>query len=164
MKTVGIISDTHGRLSATAACALVECDYIIHAGDIGDLGILAELRQYAPVTAVLGNNDYAEYGPSVGSYAVLGVEEVAFVVSHKPKDARRILSQPDIYGSTQYAACVSVHGHVHYPVLLSGAEAAPADWLVCPGSASFPRCGSQASVAFVQVEGPNILNVWIETL
>ena len=40
-------------------------DHILHAGDVCTAAVLAELAQYAPVTAVLGNNDgsdVAEWG------------------------------------------------------------------------------------------------------
>lgn len=36
----GILPDAHGRLPIKADCTLVECDDIIHAGDICDKGIL----------------------------------------------------------------------------------------------------------------------------
>ena len=60
--TVGILSDTHGRLPLAATAALADCDVIAHAGDICGPSILTELRALAPVNAVLGNNDYDEYG------------------------------------------------------------------------------------------------------
>ena len=44
MKTVGVISDTHGRLDERAFAELADCDHIIHAGDIGDPAILRELE------------------------------------------------------------------------------------------------------------------------
>jgi putative phosphoesterase len=55
--TIGLISDTHGLLRPQAVEALRGSDFIIHAGDIGDPGILDELSRLAPVTAVRGNID-----------------------------------------------------------------------------------------------------------
>jgi len=52
-----LISDTHGLLRPEAVEALRGSDHIIHAGDVGDLAILDELRKIAPVTAVRGNVD-----------------------------------------------------------------------------------------------------------
>ena len=57
MTLIGVLSDTHGRLDPRAYAALVECDRIIHAGDICDPSILRELQTIGPVDAVLGNND-----------------------------------------------------------------------------------------------------------
>ena len=61
MTTIGVISDTHGSLHQRAYEALADCDYIIHAGDICNPGIIRELETLAPVYAVLGINDYNEY-------------------------------------------------------------------------------------------------------
>ncbi|MEG2459348.1 MAG: metallophosphoesterase family protein, partial [Raoultibacter sp.] len=47
VKTVGILSDTHGRLPVAVFAALEECDYLIHAGDIGAPRILRELETIA---------------------------------------------------------------------------------------------------------------------
>lgn len=88
MKLVGLISDTHGRLPDAALGALAYCNHIIHAGDICDPGILRELQIMAPTTAVLGNNDYDEYGKNVTRFAHPVVDGVRFLVAHYPNDAR----------------------------------------------------------------------------
>ncbi len=56
-KIIGLISDTHGLLRPEALGLLRGSDAIVHAGDIGHPGILAELALLAPVTAVRGNVD-----------------------------------------------------------------------------------------------------------
>ena len=43
MKTLGVISDTHGLLRPEAVDALHGCDAIVHAGDIGRRGVLTAL-------------------------------------------------------------------------------------------------------------------------
>lgn len=86
VKTVGLVSDTHGRLSAAAFAALADCDYIIHAGDICSPEVLRELETLAAVYAVLGNNDYAEYGEAVGQFAQPVIEGVRFLVAHYRED------------------------------------------------------------------------------
>ena len=88
MKLVGLISDTHGRLPDAALGALAYCNHIIHAGDICDSGILRELQIMAPTTAVLGNNDYDEYGKNVTRFAYPVIDGVRFLVAHYPNDAR----------------------------------------------------------------------------
>ena len=88
MTTIGVISDTHGSLHQRAYEALADCDYIIHAGDICNPGIIRELETLAPVYAVLGNNDYNEYGPHVGRYSKPVIEGVRFLVAHYPNDVR----------------------------------------------------------------------------
>ena len=98
MKTVGIISDTHAALPASALGVLrggypasqvlrhvpvddpssepfapAPCDLIAHAGDIGNATepsqeVLDALGEVAPVVAVLGNCDYPVY--SIGGEPV----------------------------------------------------------------------------------------------
>lgn len=54
---IGVIADTHGHLAPGATAALAGVELILHAGDIGGAGIVAELEQLAPVLAVHGNSD-----------------------------------------------------------------------------------------------------------
>lgn len=54
---VGVLSDTHGLLRPEVFEALRGVDYILHAGDVGEIGILERLRTLAPVTAIRGNID-----------------------------------------------------------------------------------------------------------
>ncbi len=58
--TVGLISDTHGFLRSQAMGALEDSDLIVHAGDVGDAGILESLEMIAPVHAVRSNTDRGE--------------------------------------------------------------------------------------------------------
>jgi len=59
--TIGILSDTHGYFHPALVDDLTDVDRILHAGDVGDLGILDGLEAVAPVTAVWGNID----GPDI---------------------------------------------------------------------------------------------------
>ena len=54
---IGVISDTHGLLRPEALQGLQGADHILHAGDVGEPGILNALRRLAPVTAIRGNID-----------------------------------------------------------------------------------------------------------
>lgn len=70
---VGLISDTHGLLRPEALDALRGSDFIVHAGDIGDPEIVAELGRLAPVTAVRGNIDKGAWADSLPGTEVLEV-------------------------------------------------------------------------------------------
>jgi putative phosphoesterase len=66
---VVVLSDTHAprfwkRCPAAVADHLRTADLILHAGDVCTAGVLDELSDYAPVRAVLGNND----GPDVAAW------------------------------------------------------------------------------------------------
>jgi putative phosphoesterase len=56
---IAVVADTHSRPHPEAAAhlAALEPDAILHAGDIGDLSVLDDLRHIAPVFAVRGNID-----------------------------------------------------------------------------------------------------------
>jgi putative phosphoesterase len=76
---VVVLSDTHAprrwkTCPPSVASALRAADLILHAGDVCTASVLNELTQYAPVTAVAGNND----GPDVAAW---GAAETASLVS-----------------------------------------------------------------------------------
>ena len=63
---VAVLSDTHAPhrwrgCPPAVAAVLAGCELILHAGDVCTEQVLTELQQWAPVHAVLGNND----GPDV---------------------------------------------------------------------------------------------------
>ena len=161
---VGIISDTHATLPIAAEAALADCDHIIHAGDICAPDILPALRAYAPVTAVLGNNDYPEYGDDVRRFANVEIGGVRFLVAHYPRDVA-----PSAHGTRALAPGdplpdVSVHGHTHVPRIVDGREAGPARLLICPGSCTRPRGGFPATVAKIAIEDGRPQRAWVEEL
>ena len=82
MKTIGLISDTHGLLRPEAVRALAGVSHIIHAGDIGEPEILDELRKIAPVYAVRGNNDKGGWAAGVCGRGVYGMtRQVGFCLA-----------------------------------------------------------------------------------
>ena len=112
---IGIISDTHGSLDPRAYAALADCDHIIHAGDIGGPSVLCELETLAPVTAVLGNNDFDEYGSAAGHFAHPVLEGVRFLVGHKPGDVRVSFAGSAALAPGDPLPDVIIHGHTHVP-------------------------------------------------
>lgn len=137
---VGLISDTHGSLSEQVHVAFDGVDYIIHAGDIGREHILWELEAIAPTFAVLGNNDWQDYGSSVREFAKPIIGGARIHVSHYPEDALMAAR------SGEYDLCI--HGHTHTPAdYVSGTTR-----IINPGSASRPRGGSAKCVATVRID------------
>jgi putative phosphoesterase len=103
---VGLISDTHGLLRPEALDLLRGSDFIVHAGDIGDPGIVTELARLAPVVAVRGNVDKAAWAQSIPSTDVLEVGGAAFLyVLHNIED---LDLDPAAAG---FHAVVSGHSH-----------------------------------------------------
>src|SRR3984957_19614091 len=92
-----VLSDTHAprrwkSCPPAVASQLRGADLILHAGDVCTAAVLDELAQYAPVTAVAGNND----GPDVAAWgaaetALLTAEGLrAAVVQDRGPAARRL--------------------------------------------------------------------------
>ena len=157
MTLIGVISDTHGALHTKAYEALADSDHIIHAGDICNPGILRELETLAPVTAVLGNNDFDEYGSNVRRFASVAVDGVKFRVAHFPWDVTRL--EPN-----ELIPDICIHGHTHLPRLEFGAAARPASYILCPGSSTYPRGGYQRSIAKIGISNGSVEFIRIETL
>lgn len=159
---IGIISDTHGRLSDAALATLADCDHIIHAGDIGDPAILRSLEALAPTTAVLGNNDFDEYGSSVRRIARPVIGGVRFLIGHYPSDVRISWNGSPALSPGDPIPHVCVHGHTHVPKIVTGKEARPAEYVICPGSVTAPRGGSFPSVTKVVISGGRVARVSVE--
>ena len=99
---LAILSDTHGLLRPEVAELLRGVDAILHAGDINKQSIVDELRQYAPLYIVRGNNDkeWAEYIPHD---LIVTLGGVSFYTVHNKKEAKADLSGIDVV----------VFGHSH---------------------------------------------------
>ncbi len=83
---VGIISDTHGLLRPEALDALRGSDLILHAGDIGDITILDQLRFIAPVFAVRGNTDREPWAKNLPLRETVELDGALFYLLHDLHD------------------------------------------------------------------------------
>lgn len=104
---IGLISDTHGLLRKEAIAALGGSDLIIHAGDVGKPEILEALREIAPVVAVRGNVDTAEWAKTLPETAVAEAGPFLIYVLH---DRNALDLVPAVAGFR-----IVVSGHSHKP-------------------------------------------------
>jgi putative phosphoesterase len=109
LKTIGLLSDTHGLLRPEAVRALAGVEHIIHAGDIGRPQLLEELRKLAPVHAVRGNNDTGEWAEEIPLSLALELEGIRVYVLH---DVKEMDIDPHKGGFD-----VVVSGHSHKPTI-----------------------------------------------
>src|ERR1700686_2080164 len=86
MRSVGVISDTHGLLRPQAIAALRGCDPIMHAGDIGRPDLLDEAAQIAPVIAVRGNIDGGAWARRLPDTELAQVDGFKLYVLHNLDD------------------------------------------------------------------------------
>jgi putative phosphoesterase len=136
---IGLISDTHGLLRPQALLALQGADYIVHAGDIGDLAILRSLESIAPVFAVRGNNDLGPGAASIPFTLDLEFGEVRLYVLHDLKDLDR---KKD---AGKYQAVIAGHSHKPAAVQQDGVL------YVNPGSAGPRRFRLPVSVGWLSI-------------
>ena len=141
---LGIISDTHGLLRNEVFDVFAGVEHILHAGDVGDPGILDELAAIAPVTAVWGNVDGFDVRKRTTEIATVELGGVRAVVIHgmqfgSPTPERVAAAHPD--------AGLVVFGHSHRPLI----KQVGATLAVNPGSAGRQRFRDPVSVALATI-------------
>ncbi|HXN64557.1 MAG TPA: metallophosphoesterase family protein [Candidatus Acidoferrales bacterium] len=139
IKTIGLISDTHGLLRPQAVAALRGSDLIIHAGDVGKPEILDELRKLAPVLAVRGNVDTEAWATALPETAVVEVGAEQIYVLH---DLNQLDLNPAAAG---FRMVISGHSHKPAQVERNGVL------YVNPGSAGPRRFSLPITVARMDV-------------
>ncbi|AWM92902.1 metallophosphoesterase [Pseudomonas sp. 31-12] len=136
---VGVISDTHGLLRPEALAALAGCERIIHAGDIGNVDILDQLKAIAPLHVVRGNNDldapWAENIPDLLRFDLNGWEAL---LVHDIADVPAVLDS---------AIKLVITGHSHKPHI----EWRGDQLYLNPGSAGRRRFKLPVTLALLEV-------------
>ena len=116
-----VVADTHGKPHPAMAAQVraLAPDAILHAGDIGELGVLDDLAALAPVLAVRGNID--GHGATIpdartiaitdgdGALAVILLMHIAVNGPRLRADAMRL--------ARAESASIVVCGHSHVPLL-----------------------------------------------
>lgn len=99
---LSILSDTHGLLRPRVVDCLKTADAILHGGDINNQSIVDELRQYAPLYVVRGNND-KEWAEAIPHDLTVTLGGVHFYMVHNKKEAFPVPDGVDVV----------VFGHSH---------------------------------------------------
>jgi putative phosphoesterase len=139
--TVGILSDSHGYLDPRVAEAVNGCDYIIHAGDIFNAGVLDQLSPKKQLVAVTGNNDIpAVWHPEehdrvkqLPCKAELELPGGLIIIEH----GHRLGNRPD-HEQLRWdhaEARMIVYGHTHHRVVDKNEQ----PWVVNPGASGRVR-------------------------
>jgi putative phosphoesterase len=147
-----VLSDTHlrdegaRRLPDVVLEALAAADVVLHCGDVVERKLLDDLATYAPVSAVLGNNDVTLRGSLPERLVVeLGGMRVGMVhdsgaTKGRPARMRRAFPTCDLV----------VFGHSHAPVDEMGIDG---QRLLNPGSPTQRRRQPHPSFATFAVDG-----------
>lgn len=82
MKTIGLISDTHGYLDEAVFKHFEKCDEIWHAGDFGTLEIADQLNAFKPLKGVYGNIDGQDIRLQYPEHLKFDCEELKVWITH----------------------------------------------------------------------------------
>ncbi len=158
IRRIGVVSDTHiptrGRHLPEALWRVLEgVELILHAGDLVEESVLAELAALAPVHAVAGNMDPRPLLNRLGEKLLLraGSVRIGLVHSHGSggrtwERARAAFAREDPFPD------VIVFGHSHQPFN----ETVAGTLLFNPGSAVDPRWMGRPSCGRLHLSGAEI--------
>jgi uncharacterized protein len=136
---IGVISDTHGLLRPEAEQCLAGVEHIIHAGDIGRPEVIAALRQIAPVIAIRGNVDTADWA---ARYPATRTVKLCGRAIHILHDIHELKLDPVASGID-----VVISGHSHRP----GIETVDGVLYLNPGSAGPRRFSLPITLAILEL-------------
>jgi hypothetical protein len=153
---VVVLADTHirrgsaRRLPDSVYAELERADLILHAGDVVVGEVLDDLRRFAPLHAVLGNNDHELVSvlPEVVREVVDGVD-VAMIHDSGPRPGRERRLHDRFPG-----VGLVVFGHSHIPWDAAGLHGA---WLFNPGSPTERRRQPVATMGLVDLDAGRIV-------
>ncbi len=163
MANVVVLSDTHirrgssRRLPDPAYAHLERADVVLHAGDIVVAEVLNELRRFAPVHAVLGNNDAELVGllPETLECEIEGVRLAMVHDSGPSKGRARRLHRRFPH------ADVVVFGHSHIPWDEYGIDG---QLLFNPGSPTERRRQPHHTLGTLELQDGRVVHHAIHTL
>lgn len=136
---VGILSDTHGVFREEWTARLLECDYLIHAGDISTKACYEKFGKLGiPVYMVRGNCDVGSWARYLPEFLSVKIGGKIFFIVHNRADLPFDLTEADVV----------VFGHTH---LFEHTERFGKIFLN-PGSAGQPR-GDLRSMAVLELRG-----------
>ena len=112
MKRIGLLSDTHGFIDPKIYTHFKDVDEIWHAGDVGSIEVIDELRKFKPLKGVYGNIDDQIVRSELPEFNRFYCEEVEVLMTHiggKPGK----YAKPAFEAIDQKAPQLFVCGHSH---------------------------------------------------
>jgi len=139
---VAIVSDTHTHLDGRIAALIRDCDYAIHAGDIGCRAVLEQMQPRMARLAVAGNNDTVAAWHEDEAEVVAGLPHIAelhlpggkIAIEHGHRHGHHRPCH-DALRQAHPDARVVVYGHTHKMVCDTEEER----WVINPGAAGLTR-------------------------
>ena len=160
---IAVLSDTHAprfwkRCPPAVAEHLSTAELILHAGDVCVASVLEELSGYAPVQAVLGNNDgrdISAWGAREIATLDLAGLRVGMIHDAGPKEGRLARLRRRFPGTD-----LVVFGHSHIPLQASDGNFR----IFNPGSPTDKRRQPHRTLGVLEIEYGHIARAEIVTL
>ncbi len=158
-----VLADTHirrgrnRRLPDVVYGELAGADVVLHAGDLVEPELLDELQGFAPVHAVLGNNDRELVG-RLPETAVVTLDGVAVAMIH---DSGGRVGRERRIARRFPGARVVVFGHSHVPENRLGLDG---QLLFNPGSPTDRRAQPRHTYGILELDGGDVVEHRIMTV
>ena len=138
---IGVISDLHGKANKNIFTALSGVSLILSLGDIENEDIICDLSQLATVISVRGNGDI---GFDINKYPIereLEILGVKIYMCHVLNTVKNHSIDIVLYGHTHIAKNEIIDGVLYFN----------------PGSATYPRNDTAASIGIIEIEQNKIV-------
>ncbi len=112
MIKIGLLSDTHGFLDQRLFEDFKDCDEIWHAGDVGNVTIIDQLRAFKPLRGVYGNIDGHEVRLDLPENQRFMIEDTTIFMTHiggAPPHYNSVV-RPELRHNTPH---IFICGHSH---------------------------------------------------
>lgn len=114
MKTIGLLSDTHGYLDQAIFKYFDKCDEIWHAGDFGSSKLVDELVDFKPLRGVYGNIDSIEIRKQFPEILQFDCEKVKVMMAHIGGYPQHYTARvKEILSETTCDVSLFISGHSH---------------------------------------------------
>jgi|TARA_Y100000992_G_scaffold67363_1_gene41797 putative phosphoesterase len=113
MKKILLLSDTHGHIDSQIIKHTKWSDEVWHAGDIGDINIIKELKKYSFLRAVYGNIDDNLIRSSYPKNNIFKCEELNVLITHiggYPNNYSKHV--PELIEKNKIKIFISGHSHI----------------------------------------------------
>lgn len=113
MKKIGLLSDTHSYLDPKILKHFKDVDEIWHAGDVGDIKVIDQLRAFKPVRGVYGNIDDQTVRLELKKNEVFECEAVKVAITHiAGKPGKYVKDAHDLIQKEKPKLFICGHSHI----------------------------------------------------
>lgn len=113
MTRIGLLSDTHSFLDPKIFKYFADVDEIWHAGDVGSIEVIDQLREFKPLRGVFGNIDDHKIRQELKKEDCFYCEKVKVVITHiAGKPGRYVREASELILREKPALFICGHSHI----------------------------------------------------